>query len=41
MANGHDMKAAEATYAGFISLIKYSTPVVAVIAALVVFLITR
>jgi hypothetical protein len=39
MASANDMKAAEGTYNGFITLIKYSVPVICVIAAFVVFLI--
>ena len=41
MASGNDMKAHQATYAGFINLVKFGTPAVALIAALVIFLITR
>ncbi|MDF8331793.1 aa3-type cytochrome c oxidase subunit IV [Novosphingobium cyanobacteriorum] len=39
MASGNDMKAATATYEGFVNLIKYSTPVIALIAAFVVYII--
>ena len=39
MASANDMKAARATYEGFIGLIKISVPVIAVIVALVVYLI--
>lgn len=39
MASANDMKAARATYEGFIGLIKISVPVIAVIVAFVVFLI--
>ncbi|MEP7221042.1 MAG: aa3-type cytochrome c oxidase subunit IV [Novosphingobium sp.] len=39
MASGNDMKAAEATYGGFVSLIKYSIPAIAIIAAIVIKLI--
>lgn len=39
MASGNDMKAAEATYGGFTSLVKYGSVVVILIAALVVMLI--
>ncbi len=39
MASGNDMKAAEATYGGFVTLIKYSIPVIVVIAVVVVLLI--
>lgn len=34
-----DIKAAQGTYAGFISLIKFSIPVLALIVALVIYLI--
>lgn len=40
MASGNDMKAAESTYAGFISLIKVTAPVVAIITAVVIILIS-
>jgi len=39
MASANDMKAAEKTYEGFISLLKWSTPAIAAITALVVILI--
>ncbi|MCW1383443.1 aa3-type cytochrome c oxidase subunit IV [Novosphingobium sp. KCTC 2891] len=39
MASANDMKAANATYAGFINMIKYSIPVIAVITAFVVLII--
>lgn len=35
-----DMKAAQSTYAGFITLIKVSIPVIALVTALVITLIT-
>lgn len=41
MASANDMKAANATYASFISAVKWSTPAIAAIAAFVVFLISR
>jgi hypothetical protein len=41
MAQAHDMEAAKATYAGFISVIKIATPVIVVLVALVMFLLTR
>ena len=40
MASGNDIKAAEATYSGFISLIKVSIPVLAIITIVVVALIS-
>ncbi len=40
MASGNDMKAAETTYAGFIRLVKVATPVVAIITAIVIILIS-
>jgi len=39
MASANDMKAAEKTYEGFIGLLKWSTPAIAAIVALVVILI--
>ena len=41
MASGNNMKAHKATYDGFISMVKYSTPVVVLIAALVIYLLTH
>ncbi len=40
MASANDMQAAEKTYGGFISLLKWSVPIIAVIALLVVVLIS-
>jgi hypothetical protein len=40
MASGNDMKAAERTYTGFIGLIKWSIPVLAIIVAIVILLIS-
>jgi hypothetical protein len=40
MTSGNDMKAAESTYASFISLIKVTAPVVAIITAVVIILIS-
>jgi hypothetical protein len=40
MTSGNDMKAAESTYEGFIGLIKVAAPVVAIITAIVVILIS-
>ncbi len=39
MAPANDIKAARATYEGFISLIKVAVPVIIVIVAFVIFLI--
>ena len=39
MASANDIKAARATYEGFIGLIKISVPVIVVIVAFVVYLI--
>ena len=39
MASGNDMKAHGATYDGFIGLLKWSVPLTAVIAAVVVLII--
>lgn len=41
MASGNDIKAARATYEGFIGLIKVSIPVLALITALVIYLLTH
>ncbi|HTN13955.1 MAG TPA: aa3-type cytochrome c oxidase subunit IV [Sphingomonadaceae bacterium] len=40
MASANDMQAAQKTYEGFVTLVKFSTPVVVAIAALVVILIS-
>lgn len=40
MTSGNDMKAAETTYASFIGLIKWTIPVVAIITAVVIVLIS-
>lgn len=40
MASANDMKAANQTYSGFISAVKWSTPAIFLIAAFVVFLIS-
>lgn len=39
MASANDMKAAEKTYSGFISLLKWTVPIVSLIALFVVILI--
>ena len=39
MASGNDIKAAEKTYDGFINLLKWSVPVIALITLVVVSLI--
>lgn len=41
MAHAQDITAARQTYEGFIRLIKVSTPVIAIVAAFVVYLISR
>lgn len=41
MASGNDMKAHQATYEGFMALVKYSIPVLAVITAVVIHLISK
>jgi len=41
MASGHDTKAANETYSSFINVVKWATPALAVIAAFVVYLISR
>ena len=40
MGSANDMQAANKTYAGFINLLKYTIPVIAVIAILVVVVIS-
>jgi hypothetical protein len=40
MGSANDMQAAEKTYAGFITLLKYSLPVIAAIAVIVVIVIS-
>lgn len=40
MASGNDMKFHNATYEGFLSLLKWSTPFIILIAAVVVVLIS-
>jgi hypothetical protein len=39
MASGNDMKFHNSTYEGFLTLLKWSTPVVVLVAALVIVLI--
>jgi len=39
MSSANDMKAAHATYEGFVNLIKVSIPVIAVIVAVVIYVI--
>ena len=41
MATGNDMKAHAGTYGGFITLLKWSVPIIAVIALVVVLLIAE
>ncbi len=41
MASGNDIKAANETYAGFITAVKVSTPLIVLITAAVVFIISR
>jgi hypothetical protein len=41
MASGNDMKFHNATYDGFLTLLKWSAPFIVVIAASVIFLISR
>jgi hypothetical protein len=40
MASANDMKAAKQTYGGFITLLKWTIPIVALIAFFVIFLIS-
>lgn len=39
MANPQDMKAAEKTYSGFISLLKYSAPAIAILVLIIIMII--
>ncbi len=41
MASGNDIKAAQQTYEGFIHTIKLATPVIALIAVVVVYLLSH
>lgn len=41
MATGNDMKAHAGTYGGFINLLKYAVPAIAVLALIVVVLISN
>ena len=41
MATGNDMKAHAGTYGGFITLLKWSVPIIAVITMIVVLLIAE
>ena len=41
MATGNDMKAHQGTYGGFIALLKWSVPLIAVIALIIVLLIAE
>ncbi len=41
MASGNDMKAAQSTYDSFIGVIKWATPLIALIAAVVVYLLAH
>lgn len=41
MASGNEMKAAQATYDSFIGVIKVATPIIAVIAAVVIYLLAH
>jgi hypothetical protein len=40
MAPADDMKAAEKTYSGFVTLLKWAVPIIALIALFVIFLIS-
>lgn len=40
MASANDMKAAEKTYGSFITMIKWSAPIIALITLFVIFLIS-
>jgi len=41
MASGNDMKAAQATYDSFIGMVKVSTPIIVVIAVIVIYLLAH
>ena len=40
MGSANDMKAAEKTYGGFLTLLKWSVPIIALIVLFVIFLIS-
>ena len=40
MASGNDIKAAEKTYSGFVNLVKWTTPALAVLVLIVILLIS-
>jgi hypothetical protein len=40
MASANDMKAAEKTYSGFVGLLKWAVPILAVLVLIVIFLIS-
>ncbi|MCC6941669.1 aa3-type cytochrome c oxidase subunit IV [Novosphingobium sp.] len=39
MASANDMKAAKATYEGFVNLVKWSTPIICVLVLLIILVI--
>ncbi len=41
MASGNDMKAARSTYESFVGVVKVATPIIAVIAVIVIFLLSH
>ncbi len=41
MATGNDMKAHQGTYGGFVNLLKWSVPIIAIIALIIVLLISN
>jgi hypothetical protein len=40
MASGNDMKAAEKTYSGFVGLLRWTVPIIAVVVLIVILLIS-
>jgi hypothetical protein len=40
MASGNDMKAAEKTYSGFVGLLRWTIPIIAVLVLIVILLIS-
>ena len=41
MASGNDMKMHGATYEAFVGMLKWSVPIIAIIVAIIVFIIAR
>lgn len=41
MASGNDIKAAQTTYESFVGVVKFCTPIIVIIAATVIFLLSH